>query len=115
MTNEEIIKVLDCCAKAIHKGCRNCPLFAVNGCVRTMSENALDLIKRQQEEINNLQKRIVFWREDMDYHPERERAKAIKELMMNLDGELLDYSNAGHSLDIYEWLQNYIKEMLGEE
>ena len=54
MTDNEIIKALECCANATHKDCKNCPLFVVDGCVKTMSTNALDLINRQQAEIERL-------------------------------------------------------------
>ena len=32
-----------------------------------------------------------------------------KELMQNLDGEIEDYGNAGHSLDVYAWLNYYLR------
>lgn len=32
-----------------------------------------------------------------------------KELMQNLDGEIEDYANAGHSLNVYAWLNYYLR------
>lgn len=42
-------------------------------------KSALDLINRQKAEIEGLQKRIVFWREDMDYRPAEIKPEAIKD------------------------------------
>lgn len=42
------------------------------------------------------------------------KAEAIKELMFNLDNEISTYSSAGKDLNVYAWLKNYAKEMVGE-
>lgn len=54
MTDNEIIKILECCIMETY--CKSCPLhseFSAN-CVTIALKNALDLITRQQREIENL-------------------------------------------------------------
>ena len=43
------------------------------------------------------------------------KSKAIQELMFNLNEEMGAYSNAGHDLDVYAWLKEYTKGIIGEE
>jgi hypothetical protein len=64
MTDAEIIKALECCKMPVGSGaCNNCPLKVIRdnlhkedtkSCTTIMMENALDLIKRQQAEIERL-------------------------------------------------------------
>ena len=98
MTDNEIIKALECCYT--YFDCDGCPFEEPCSGLNVLTENTLDLINRQKAEIERLQKsneemfctiskqdaeitqlqkRIVFWREDMNYQPEKERAEAIKE------------------------------------
>lgn len=53
MTDKEIIKALECC-HSTKGGCKDCPLNYRRSadCVDYLEENALDLIRRQQEKIN---------------------------------------------------------------
>lgn len=56
MTDEEIIKALEVCGKDQH--CTYCPLYKVQkedglGCIRNLKIYALDLINRQQAEIED--------------------------------------------------------------
>lgn len=54
MTDKEIIKALECCSKDDREICvKECPIFRTAGCVESLVNNALDLIKRQQTEINH--------------------------------------------------------------
>lgn len=54
MSDEEIKKCLECC---ISLSCEGCPLKNNHGCLAISDENALDLINRQQAEIERLQKK----------------------------------------------------------
>lgn len=59
MTDEQIIKALEC-----HNGCRGsiceeCPLFPTNECSAELSGYALDLINRQKAEIERLNKEVA--------------------------------------------------------
>lgn len=58
MTDEQVIKALEQCGNIIVSSCKDCPLhekYNAN-CVRELTKDALDLIKRQQAEIERLQK-----------------------------------------------------------
>ena len=96
MKDSKLMKVLECCTK---DDCVNCPTQVLH-CKQHAMLNALDIIKRQKEEIDRLQSRIVFWREDMDYHPERERKEAIKEVLAEIDA-LVSEHKTGFISDWY--------------
>lgn len=57
MKDSDIIKALECCKSAVATDCKGCPLYNTEKtctCVTVLSENALDLINRQKEEIKRL-------------------------------------------------------------
>lgn len=56
MTDNEIIKALECCCTLEGVGCRNCPQYDIHSamCVKNLIRNALDLINRQKAEIERL-------------------------------------------------------------
>ena len=100
MTDEQIIKALECCST---NACSQCPAYDEN--VECDSEGiikrALGLINRQTAEIESLkqiideedkeilklQKRIIFWREDLNYQREKIKSEAIKEFAEQLKGK----------------------------
>ena len=53
MTDEQIIKALECCISDNEKDCKlNCPYKGnMNMCVNDLPKNALDLINRQKDEL----------------------------------------------------------------
>lgn len=55
MTDEQIVKALECCKD--NDGCNKCPYGNIfsKKCINLIQKNALDLIKRQQAEIKELQ------------------------------------------------------------
>lgn len=62
MTDEQIVKALECCGN-MNECKKECPLDDLGGidkCIHTLMLNALDLIKRQQAEIEKLNKVKVF-------------------------------------------------------
>ena len=58
MTDNEIIKALECCLKGCNaEGCDDCPLYKkVEDCEIEIPIIALDLINRQKEKIEELEK-----------------------------------------------------------
>ena len=56
MTDNDIIKALECCKEATAVGCKNCPLYEDKGhtCITILSHNALDLINRKDDIIDSL-------------------------------------------------------------
>lgn len=49
MTDNEVIKALECCLT--HTKCEECPMNQKRNCMTELMKNALDLINRQKEEI----------------------------------------------------------------
>ena len=58
MTDNEIIKVLECCVSAKCICPHTCPMLKNKECLTSLRKNALDLITRQQAEIERLQKEV---------------------------------------------------------
>ena len=56
MTDEQIIKALECCQSNDNKTCRRCYFRQDRYCRETMAGYALDLINRQKAEIERLGK-----------------------------------------------------------
>lgn len=82
MKTDDVLKALRQCAAG--GSCRHCPLEEEVGCRPKLMDFAVETIGRQKTEIESLQKRIVNWREDMDYHPENVRDEAIREFAERL-------------------------------
>ena len=62
MTDNEIVKALECCGRNSIAGwlneCKNCPLHDRTTCIPELMYNAKDLINRQKEEIERLEKNL---------------------------------------------------------
>ena len=57
MTDNEIIKALECCAKS---SCKNCPENCGSAmCLKNLVIDSLDLINRQKAEIERLEKELM--------------------------------------------------------
>lgn len=54
MTDNEIIKALECCPRGVGMKCEKCPMYRTNDCMTKLYVNTLDLITRQQTENENL-------------------------------------------------------------
>lgn len=82
MTDNEIIKALDCCNR-IGGSCEICPLYqgtlycGTASCIKNLTLNALDLISRQREENERLLQKL-----------QQAKSKAIKEFAERLKKEL---------------------------
>ena len=114
MSDNEIIKALECCTT---DKCKGCPLFnvpKVKGCMKLM-ENALDLINRQKAEIESLneKERILI------FQLAEEHEKAIKEFAEKLkeeypaDGRYQEITNTVIRI-FHSTIDNLVKEMVGE-
>ena len=133
MTDNEIIKALECCL-ILHK-CDECPCdFDTNGKTfcKDLGLKIFDLIKRRQIYIerlqeyyrryNDLEEETEELRIEVEYAREKisqmeefiitTKSEAVREfaeeLMYNLDGDIEAYANAGHGLNVYEWLKSYL-------
>lgn len=119
MTDKEIIKGLECCINwGITTSCADCPLCNT-GCVHfSKLKETLDLINRQQAEIEELKKVVID-----DYASEYDskiRAEAIKEfaerLKLKIDIDLCEAIECSDYLyNLPKLIDNLIKEMVGEQ
>ena len=70
MTDEQIVKALECCGN-MNECKKECPLDDLGGidkCIHTLMLNALDLIKRQQAEIDHLREATKKVKSDLKYY-----------------------------------------------
>ena len=126
MTDEEIIKALECCADE-DMGCEVCPYWA-KGC--TVEKDTIDLINRQQAEIERLKEENKFHRKTITENAQRalevtieEIEKAKSEAIKEFAERLKTIFNFG--VRVYEGkctvdgvvhnIDNLVKEMVGDE
>lgn len=117
-TDEEVIKALECCINSTHYGdCikNKCPLIGEEGCMvwlENLYPHALDLIKRQNAEIERLKN---GWRADVIL-TEQAKAEAIKEFAGKLKGELTAMQTMSDGKLVFgvsvERIESVVKEML---
>ena len=119
MTDKEIIQALECCGDDMLNWCTDCPYFDKENdfCKEDLHRDALDLINRQQKEIERLS---VYNVEIVN----RIKTSAIKEFAEKLKDNIGDairynYEQApdGFELANYciEIIDNLVKEMVGAE
>ena len=108
MTDNEIIKALECCFNNDWNKtkCNKCPFYnGGGGCIDELKKSTLDLINRQQAEIEKEQKII--------------KAKAIKEFAEMLKRITLPIELAGgrYRYDVItkQGIDHVLKEMVGED
>ena len=122
MKDNEIIKGLECCQPQYEKNCEECPYakhkkhyISVINCSSLMRKDLLDLIKRQEAELEDLRE-IVFM--DRSEAIKNLKAEARKEFVERLKGKF-DISTCGYSAeeivsDIENTIDNLLKEMEGK-
>ena len=120
-TDEEVIKALECCSKDNVKDCDACPyedMETKTYCVNELIKDALDLINRQKEQIEELRK---GFKADADYFANEYdsyiRAEAIKEFAKRLKYRyrVVEISSGGFiPAVILKDIDNLVKEMTEE-
>ena len=131
MNDADIIKALECCAQEYY--CADCPLIGTQKCIPQMSENVINLIKRQKAEIDRLESEIDKQYEQAEadilgnisdggtschWCIDRHKSKAIKEFAERLKKSAFDcdvsfgygrehYTEAVAAVEI----DNLVKEM----
>ena len=106
MTDKEIMQVLDCCKRTYLGHCQPCPLYKNmsfrNGkCLDVKDKEALDLINRQQAEIDrltNYNRCIDAQCRDLLDKEEKAKAKVIKEFKCKLI-EQIEYIGEAHQAE----------------
>lgn len=135
MTDEEIIKALECCKVArLNQDCLDlkCPFSTEYGCnidEEDLRNEALDLINRKDAEIERL-KKILENRGEICKVCEGKytekikhaKAKAIKEFAEKLTDRICENVNRSldnpdgnnyYPIDVYRDIDNLVKEMVG--
>lgn len=121
MTDNEIIKALECCTQ--QAGCSGCPFVISNemkyrggyACAEEIRKCALDLINRQKAEIERLKHRKTEL-QIRNQELQHEKSEAIKEFAERLKA----YFNYGKDVMYLQTIIHYgidkiIKEMEGEK
>ena len=120
MTDEQIIKALECCVKTeFISGCAKCEMFAFD-CKDILIENALDLINRQAAEIEELkteiermenQNTLLLKKKCKDINTARKiiKSEAIKDFAERLKKEVL--IDSGFEVLQVGTIDNLVKEM----
>ena len=142
MTDNEIIKALECCKK---DDCDNCPNDFGN-CYANLSGYSLELINRQQEEIDRLRKEVNLvsiqfqdlqeryeeaqteieqWKEDANKYQklcfiavddtEAAKSEIYKEFAEHLKERWFNNHYDSPDVDFDEFVDNLLKEMVGED
>ena len=123
MTDNEIIKALEHCHS--DKGCDECPYNYPTDCYNDLKRDALDLIKRQQKEIEELREINKSRKEERPLLIYTARAEAIKEFAEKFDSVLAEMRDEYHKRDlisyglvcetIHSMLVRCVKEMVGAD
>lgn len=125
MTDNEIIKALECCGDP-HSVCAECPIKDDHGCNEQLANYALDIINRQQAEIEKLEsandEKFSQWymltektkQHYADLYNEAKdilKAEAIKEFAKRLKCGLPQETGVIRCSDV----DSLVKEMVGEK
>lgn len=126
MTDTNIIHALQCCG--VETNCRNCPLYEERSadCIYTVLKNALDLITRQQAEIESLKIfRGYAKKRASDYKTMRDKylnakSEAVKECLAKVKNYIKTHCNPygkpdfdyDTSIKILNFIDNLVKEMV---
>lgn len=121
MTDNDIIKALECCSKDTYI-CKECQLYVERKCMRKLNSLALDLINRQQAEIE----RLKGWQDLLKAEKHSLiKAEAVKEFAEKVKKELsllkkecrkvLDNDGAFAIDRARKKIDNLVKEIVGDK
>lgn len=121
MTDEQIIKALDCCHSELGNMCSICPLFDPDNdyCEDELHKNTLALINSQKARIKELEEKTSYLEESIDYSRkeynsllqklQQAKSEAIKEFAEKLKKRF--YLSAGRCVvDVYH-IDSLVREM----
>lgn len=134
MTDNEIIKALECCGDS-YSTCAECPIKDDNGCNEQLANYALDIINRQQAEIERLKGKCENTQIGYNFaQDETKRLKKDKYKLQKALNQSEDYRVMAKSEAVKEFaarlkcgvpqetgvircsdVDNLVKEMVGEE
>jgi hypothetical protein len=114
MTDNEIIKALECCAG--DDGCDVCPMYKPSSeCITELQGKVLDLINRLQANNSSMQSTLA----KMSMGVEQAKAEAIKEFWSRLQGiayrSEVEWSHGEHPMLIeLDDAEEIYEEMVGD-
>ena len=131
-TDEQIIEALKCCSTdARENPCPKCAFYNKHRCSTLMLNAASDIINRQKVKIKSLkqiineqdketlklQNRIIFWRKNLNYQPEKIKSEAIKEFAERVKKHSFvdNLSLDGKETVYVDDIDNLVKEMTEEK
>lgn len=120
MTDNEIIRALECCVKTeFISDCAKCEMFAFD-CKDILIENALDLINRQKAEIERLQKDLMKCKlekemlyqvsDEIKFVAIKEFAERLRKKCHNYYPSIDSYCVSRYAVEIAD-IDNLVKEM----
>ena len=116
MSDNEIIKALECCGE-MHE-CSVCPRYDRSNdfCMEDLHADALDLINRQKAEIERLRGSTIVNNIMKSQRIKREaKAEAVKEFAERLKEKAITYYTIiGHWVSVKD-IDNLVKEMVGDK
>ena len=128
MTDNEIIKALECCTDESYENCNECPYSTDTlSCERLkLLEDSLDLINSLKAEIERLKKEVSVARDayiSIQDRYEHTKTEAYKEFAKRLKNKIKTECNPygkptydyDTSISIMNYMDNLLKEMVGEE
>ena len=121
MTDNEIIKALECCSEHV-RNCAECPLnvTSLDHCSTRLAQNVLNLINRQNAEIDGLKSEARRYKQYYFNHEyDKLEAEAIKDFAERLKNKLAACSKTidgecEYLICDYD-IDNLVKEMIGEQ
>jgi hypothetical protein len=109
MTDNEIIKALECCAG--DDGCDVCPMYKPSSeCITELQGKVLDLINRLQANNSSMQSTLA----KMSMGVEQAKAEAIKEFAKRLKSDMSYSYLLGREFCTDITIDNLVKEMVGD-
>lgn len=125
MTDEQIIKALECCSTDVRENtCPKCAFYKKHRCSTLMLNAVSDLINRQKARTKELEKRISYLEESIDcsrkvynrslQKMQQLKSEAIKEFAEQLKETAYSYSDiSGYRSTVVDAdsIDNLIKEM----
>ena len=122
MTDNEIIKALECCTDESYENCNECPYSTDTlSCERLkLLEDSLELINRQKAEIEKLKKEVSVARDayiSIQDRYEHTKAESYKEFAerLNEKAQIADCFDSYNMVVGTHFIDNLLKEMVGEE
>ena len=114
LTDNEIVKALECCSKPVGENCKECPLHLTDCLKVNIEELALDLINRLQAENEELKSAINGFRG----YEDKIKAEAYKEFAERLKTIMYEnyqkFDEQPYPMATISIINNLLKELVCE-